>query len=179
MFRGKVLDIVLEPGQGVFFSDGVMHEISIPKNEQSVSIAIKAAHIYPILNVVKDLCTMSSIKDAFTINTQYLHWDKFRTYYFNPTRFVTPPLKPYKAMPTLLRKKFLEVIIPKTAEHSKMLPVFLDRWWVDLTVRKNYSPTGLFPEQPVNRADLLKKWEEERLTKNQSDRKSQTRSKKR
>lgn len=165
LFEGEPKEVELKPGEVLFMPRGMMHEISVPKGKQSVSLTIQPKSIYPIVNVCNDLCDAAGDSKAFSLPDHHSHWDKFRVSFFDPTRFASTLNEsgPCIEMPTELKEAFLEIVLAKTEEFKDKLPHLLDQWWKDLSIRRNYSPTGVYPVPPPNRAKILKEWEEERL----------------
>jgi len=158
MFEGSKTEYEIRGGQGIFIPRGVMHRVVVPKGSISVSLSIRMDHHYPFLEVVRDLARTTQDAETYTLSPDHSHWDKFRAMYFDPSKH-----PPGAKMPLQLKKEMLHYIHSKNSRAKENLPLLLDRWWKDLSKRRNFCPTGPLPAPPENRLELLRKWEIERL----------------
>jgi hypothetical protein len=150
----------------LFLPRAVMHEISIPKGELSLSIGFRGEHVYPAVEVITDLNRMAKDSTSYSLPETARSWMKFKAKVFNPSNFVDSlNLSPEKRkMPELLKSDFQKLIISKNEPFAKKLPILLDQWWKELCDRKNYSPVGPLPTPPEDRATQLKHLEKKRLS---------------
>lgn len=162
-FRGRVKTIELHAGDAVYFSKGVVHEVSVPLGTTSVSVTFAMDSLYPLINVVKTI--NAGLKQKLELKEKYNYWDKFRCTLFDPSK--------YKALkyqngevPKDLQKAFTKTLIPNPHYSVKNIENFFESWWKMFAKEKKYSSTGIMPAPPPNRIELLKKWEKERVEKN-------------
>lgn len=156
-FNGEIKDVVLHPGEMVFFSKGTMHQVAVPEqNEGSVSVAISADHLYPVLTCIQQINQMYNqnliVKEAFS------GWDKFSAYLFDPNRYIYSIGD--SMMPKQLLSSFKEIILNSNENTEK----YLNEWWKHYSISGKYSPTGTLPLGPSNKEEILKAWESQRLS---------------
>lgn len=158
-FMGDDLHLELTPGEMVYFSKGIMHEVSVPEQaSRSVSISISLDHLYPLMTMIDLINTYHH--GQIKIQDKYTAWDKFSAYLFDPNKLLG--YLNTEIMPTSLKngiKKFMLSFQGTDLE----LENSLNAWWSTYSKGFQYSPTGLLPKKPENKKQILKKWEEERL----------------
>lgn len=160
-FSGPVTEVVLNPGEMVYFSKGVMHEISIPSDTESVSVSIAAQYLYPVLNIVRDMnSSLGTGTELYKLQEKYAAWDKFSAYLFDPTRFSGQLSQNPNQMPEDLKQRMMQITLGPKESLSKDL----DLWWANLSSTRKYSPTGSLPAPPENKIEILKQWEQESLS---------------
>jgi len=165
LFEGPATEIELSAGQVLYFHHGALHEVSVDDGESSVSVAMRADAIYPLMAVKDDLLRMAGEPELCRLRDEFAHWDKFRASVFLPTRFrdALADERTRKEMPRELKEAILSALLPRDETARNRLPSLLDAWWADLCVRRNHCPTGALPIPPADRAAQLKQWEDERL----------------
>ncbi len=169
-FAGPVEEVELRAGEVLYFHDGMMHEVRVPDEEQTVSIAIRADAHYSVLTLVREISAMVGQEKAYVLIPEVDYWDKFRTKLFSPDRF-SKSLESEKGrccMPSELKEELLRVIQSASKSLETCLEGNLNQWWQDFCARRNHCPTGVLPIPPENRVELLQAWEKERLAKNES-----------
>jgi ribosomal protein L16 Arg81 hydroxylase len=136
LFRAtEPVKLELAPGDAAFIPRGALHEVSIPRGEQSVSVSFRAGSPYLVRLLCADLCEAQNKLGAFDlpVNMRTLH--KFRAAYFDP---VTLSKGDSSRMPELLRRELLKTIqTPDDADRVK-LPALLDEWWGGMVARRAY-----------------------------------------
>ncbi len=164
LFQGREQEFDLTPGHVLYFSAGVMHEVSIPEGEISVSISVRPSTVYPIISVAGDLNRMVGEKEGYLLPEEKSHWFKFKANFFEPSRYADS-LKTEQgrtAMPKELKQAFLGIVKSGRPELEKKLPQLLDAWWADFAKRRNHCPTGALPPPPPDREIFLAKLERQR-----------------
>lgn len=160
-FEGPRVEVLLKPGDMVFFSRGVMHEVCVPEQDSvSVSMTLGVHFYYPLLTVLDLINQRLGDDTALRLQAEFRFWDKFQYYLFDPTRYVQDP--DLTKMPEVLKSKILSLLDAKSTRYEDAQNL-LDEWWKDYVKKREYSPTGYMPKPPSNREELLKQWEQERL----------------
>src|SRR5580765_5427532 len=68
MFYGTPQDYILKPGYVLYFPPGMLHEISIPGPDVSVSVTARVCSLYPMVAFCKELNALAKNKNAFRIS---------------------------------------------------------------------------------------------------------------
>jgi hypothetical protein len=163
MFFGRKRAFMLSPGEGIFLPRGVLHEISVPSGDQSVSLSFRAEHVYPLLTFCGDLCALVGDTLAYRVKPPYSHWSKFREYVFDPSRFryslASPPSE--RLMPNELARSLSRVIDGSSRVYRMRKEKNFNDWWKRLSIDRKYP--GALPIPPEDKGEWLRKQEKRRI----------------
>ena len=141
--RGALFE--LAAGQALFIPAGAMHEVIVASDQISVSMSLHAGSPFPIMELCRDLNYMSGNDGAFGLPEEYLHRDKFRVAYFEPSLHASESAS--ARMPERLRAALLDTLLRPQGYSRERLSELLDLWWRNALSTPRYPGPYPHPQE--------------------------------
>jgi hypothetical protein len=146
-FEGRMasypIDFDLKPGQVLFIPSGAMHEVVSTGEEPAVSVSFHMGSPFPLSTLCLQLNKMlqgghvSLPADMKSIN-------KFKMYFFEPTRFINTSDRLHGGMPEELYKALIQVLQTENIAATTMRAL-MSSWWQIIMTQQLYQ--GPYPER--------------------------------
>jgi hypothetical protein len=146
-FEGRMasepFDFELKPGQILFIPSGAMHEVISLGKEPAVSVSFHLGSPFPLPTLCIQLNKMLQ-GGSVSLPPNMKSINKFKMYFFEPTRFISHADGLNEGMPEDLYKSLTEVLQSKNISENTMLAL-MSSWWHIARTQKLYQ--GPYPER--------------------------------
>ena len=139
----EAIEFNLKPGQILFIPSGAMHEVISIGDEPSVSVSFHMGSPFPMPTLCIQLNKMlQGGKVSLSPNMNSIN--KFKMYFFEPTRFINTNNGSQDGMPEELYKALAEVLQSENIA-SKTMRELMSSWWQIAMTQPLYQ--GPYPER--------------------------------
>lgn len=139
----KPIEFDLKPGQILFIPSGAMHEVISIGNEPSVSVSFHMGSPFPLLTMCIQLNKMLQ-GGSVSLPLDMQSINKFKMYFFEPSRFIKASDALDTPMPEELYK-CLTAVLQSENIATKTMRGLLSSWWQVVIAQKLYQ--GPYPER--------------------------------
>lgn len=133
----------LEPGQILFIPTGAMHEVVSLGEEASVSVSFHMGSPFPMHILCMQLNKMLQGGDV-SLPDHMTSINKFKMYFFEPTRFIDHNTEAEGTMPNELSNALKDVLGTNNV-HPSTMDTLLGSWWQIAVTHQLYQ--GPYPER--------------------------------
>jgi phage-related protein len=141
--ESEPIDFDLKPGEILFIPSGAMHEVIALGTEPAVSVSFHMGSPFPMPTLCLQLNKMLQGGNV-SLPSYMTSINKFKMYFFEPTRFIKPAGGLDDPMPEELYKALTEVLQTNNVD-SKTMHQLLTSWWQIAKTQPLYQ--GPYPER--------------------------------
>jgi len=146
-FEGRMasepMDFDLKPRQVLFIPSGAMHEVISIGEEPAVSVSYHMGSPFPLPTLCIQLNKMLQ-GGSVSLATNMKSINKFKMYFFEPTRFISKTKDLVGEMPEELYQSLTDVLQPKNISETTMRGL-MSSWWQIAMTQPLYQ--GPYPER--------------------------------
>ena len=146
-FEGRMasepMDLDLKPRQVLFIPSGAMHEVISLGEEPAVSVSYHMGSPFPLPTLCIQLNKMLQ-GGSVSLTPNMKSINKFKMYFFEPTRFISKTKGLVGEMPEELYQSLTDVLQPKNISETTMRGL-MSSWWHIAMTQPLYQ--GPYPER--------------------------------